>query len=103
MSELFHDHEEALANTIEIYDKIDKLTLARDILLPAFPMPEQFATQDDYLRHLTYEGAKKRYGTITPEIKERLDFELSVIENSGYPGYFLIVQDFGSGLLCGDY
>lgn len=94
MTELFHDNEEAVANTIEIYDKIDKLTLARDILLPAFPMPDQFATQDDYLRHLTYEGAKKRYGTITPEIKERLDFELSVIENSGYPGYFLIVQDF---------
>ena len=75
MSDLFHDNQEAVANTIEIYDKIEKLTLARDILLPAFPMPEQFATQDDYLRHLTYEGAKKRYGTITPEIKERLDFE----------------------------
>jgi DNA polymerase-3 subunit alpha len=94
MNALFHDQPAAVANTIEIYDKIDKLTLARDILLPAFPMPKEFKTQDDYLRHLTYEGAKKRYGTITPEIKERLDFELSVIENSGYPGYFLIVQDF---------
>lgn len=94
MNDLFHDQPEAVANTMEIYDKIEKLTLARDILLPAFPMPEQFKTQDDYLRHLTYEGAKRRYGTITPNIKERLDFELSVIANSGYPGYFLIVQDF---------
>ncbi|RMF00442.1 MAG: DNA polymerase III subunit alpha, partial [Bacteroidetes bacterium] len=83
-----------VANTMEIFDKIEKLTLARDILLPAFPMPKGFKTQDEYLRHLTYEGAKQRYGTITPEIKERLDFELKVIENSGYPGYFLIVQDF---------
>ncbi|MCB9048634.1 MAG: DNA polymerase III subunit alpha [Lewinellaceae bacterium] len=94
MSRLFHDVPESVDNTIEIFDKIDKLTLARDILLPAFPLPKGFKDQDDYLRHLTYEGAKRRYGTITPEIKERLDFELQVIKNSGYPGYFLIVQDF---------
>ncbi|MCB0612151.1 MAG: DNA polymerase III subunit alpha [Phaeodactylibacter sp.] len=94
MSRLFHDLPESVENTIEIYEKIDKLTLARDILLPAFPLPEGFKDQDDYLRHLTYEGAKRRYGTISPDIKERLDFELSVIKNSGYPGYFLIVQDF---------
>ncbi len=94
MGKLFHDVPESLDYTMEIYDKVDKLKLARDILLPAFPMPEGFKNQDEYLRHLTYEGAKRRYGTITPEIRERLDFELSVIENSGYPGYFLIVQDF---------
>ena len=46
------------------------------------------------MRHLTFEGAKKRYGTITPEVEERLNFELNVIKQSGYPGYFLIVQDF---------
>ena len=46
------------------------------------------------MRHLTYEGAKKRYGELTEEVIERLDFELSVIENTGYPGYFLIVEDF---------
>ncbi|TXB64123.1 DNA polymerase III subunit alpha [Phaeodactylibacter luteus] len=94
MNGLFRDVPEAVDNTMDIFHKIDHLKLARDILLPAFPMPEGFKTQDDYLRHLTYEGAKRRYGTITPEIKERLDFELSVIANSGYPGYFLIVQDF---------
>ena len=43
---------------------------------------------------MTYEGAKKRYGEITDEIRERLDFELATIKNTGYPGYFLIVQDF---------
>lgn len=94
MSTLFHDVPHAVDTTMEIYDKIDKLTLARDVLLPAFPIPEGFKSQDDYLRHLTYEGAKKRYGTITPKVQERLDFELSVIKQSGYPGYFLIVQDF---------
>ena len=94
MNALFSDLPASIDNTMEIYDKIEPIKLARDILLPAFPMPKSFKTQDDYLRHLTYEGARKRYGTITPKIKERLDFELSVIENSGYPGYFLIVQDF---------
>ncbi|NRB50578.1 MAG: DNA polymerase III subunit alpha [Saprospiraceae bacterium] len=94
MNQLFHDVPEAIANTAEIYDKIDHLELARDILLPAFPIPDGFKSQDDYLRHLTFVGAKRRYGTITPNIEERLNFELSVIENSGYPGYFLIVQDF---------
>jgi len=49
--------------------------------------------ENAYLRYLTYEGAKKRYGTITPEIQERLDFELTTIGVTGYPGYFLIVQD----------
>ena len=50
--------------------------------------------ENDYLKHLTFIGAKKRYGEITEAIKERLDFELGVIENTGYPGYFLIVEDF---------
>lgn len=94
MNQLFTDVPHAIDNTMEVYDKIDELKLARDILLPAFPLPEPFKTQDDYLRHLTYEGAKMRYSDITREISERLDFELSVIRNSGYPGYFLIVQDF---------
>ncbi len=94
MNALFSDVPEAIDNTMEVYDKVEKIKLKRDILLPAFPMPKEFASQDDYLRHLTYQGAVKRYGTITPKIKERLDFELQVIANSGYPGYFLIVQDF---------
>ncbi len=94
MANLFHDHPESVANTMEVYDKIEVLTLAQDVLLPNFPMPAEFATQDDYLRHLTYEGARKRYGEINEVTRERLDFELDVIKASGYPGYFLIVQDF---------
>ncbi len=94
MTQLFSDVPESVANTMEIFDKIEPLQLARDVLLPAFPLPEGFTSQDEYLRHLTFEGAKKRYGTLTSEIEERLNFELGVIKNSGYPGYFLIVQDF---------
>lgn len=94
MNQLFGDVPEAVDHTMEIYGKVEKLTLARDVLLPAYPLPEGIKTQDDLLRKLTYEGAKRRYGTITPDIQERLDFELSVIKQSGYPGYFLIVQDF---------
>jgi len=94
MNQLFSDVPHAIDNTMEIYSKIDKLELARDVLLPAYPLPPGFETQDQFLRHLTYEGAKKRYGEISEVVRERLDFELSVIKASGYPGYFLIVQDF---------
>ncbi len=94
MNELFKDVPQSIDNTMEIFDKIDTLELARDVLLPAFPIPKGFKTQDEFLHHLTFEGAKKRYGTITPEVEERLNFELNVIKQSGYPGYFLIVQDF---------
>ncbi len=94
MEKLFHDVPETLDNTLDIHDKIEKLTLARDVLLPAYPLPPGIKTQDELLRKMTFEGARKRYKTITPEIEERLNFELSVIEQSGYPGYFLIVQDF---------
>ncbi len=94
MKVLFKDLPESVDNTMEIYDKVETLELARDVLLPNFPVPEGYSSQDDYLRGLTYQGAKKRWGDITAEIKERLDFELSVIKASGYPGYFLIVQDF---------
>ncbi|MEN7550579.1 DNA polymerase III subunit alpha [Rapidithrix thailandica] len=94
MNQLFVDLPEALENTNEIVEKCSPLKLSRDILLPAFPMPPEFETQDDYLKHLTYEGAKKRYNPLTDEIKERIDFELGIIQQMGFPGYFLIVQDF---------
>ncbi|WP_116106615.1 DNA polymerase III subunit alpha [Lewinella sp. IMCC34191] len=94
MGHLFKDVPQSVANTLEIHDKIDHLKLTSDVLLPNFPMPAGFKTQDEYLRHLTYEGAKRRYGELNAIITERLDFELSVIKASGYPGYFLIVQDF---------
>jgi len=96
MKELFKDVPQALENINELVNKVDPFELDRDVLLPAFDIPEGFETEDDYLRHLTYEGAGRRYPEITPEIRERLDFELETIKNTGYPGYFLIVQDFTS-------
>jgi DNA polymerase III subunit alpha len=94
MKNLFADVPEAISNISEILDKVESFELDRKVFLPEFKVPANFASQDDYLKHLAYEGAKKRYKEITPAIKERLDFELDTIKNTGYPGYFLIVQDF---------
>jgi DNA polymerase-3 subunit alpha len=94
MAGLFPEIPEALANTQEIVDKIEDYDIHHDIILPTFPLPEGFETEDDYLKYLTYEGTKKFYPEITDEIKERLDYELKVIKEMGFPGYFLIVQDF---------
>ncbi|MFN2394651.1 MAG: DNA polymerase III subunit alpha [Bacteroidales bacterium] len=94
MAELFEDIPEALANTQDIVDKVEEYEIMREILLPKFPLPESFENEDDYLEYLTYKGAGKFYDEITPEIKERLDFELKIIKDMGFAGYFLIVQDF---------
>lgn len=106
MKQLFQDIPEAILNVQEVVDKIEAFQLARDVLLPAFDIPDKFKHEEDlvdggkrgenaYLRHITFEGAKKRYGEeLSEEVVERLDFELNVIENTGYPGYFLIVEDF---------
>jgi DNA polymerase-3 subunit alpha len=94
MLHLFRDVPQTIDNTNLIVDKITPPILSRDILLPNYILPPGYATQADYLQHLTFEGARNRYGEITAEIEERLSFELKVINESGYPGYFLIVQDF---------
>lgn len=94
MSRLFADVPEAIDNTNAIVDKIDWLDLKRDILLPNFPVPPNYASQDDYLEHLTFTGARERYHEITPEVEERLRFELHTIRTMGFAGYFLIVADF---------
>jgi len=105
MKDLFKDLPDAIATTQEIIDKVEVYDLKREVLLPAFDIPKEFIHPEDkvdggkrgenaFLRHLTYKGAEKRYGEITDEIRERLDFELMTIEKTGYPGYFLIVQDF---------
>lgn len=94
MAALFADLPEAVSQTVEIANRIDSYELKRDVLLPKFDIPEGFEGEDDYLRHLTYVGAKKRYPEITDVIRERIDFELETIRKTGYPGYFLIVQDF---------
>ena len=118
MLSAFSDLPEALDNTNLIVDKVDVLKLKKDIMLPNFQVPEGFANQDEYLQHLTYEGAIRRYlsspdqesstgsvdprgrqtdagiDSLDPKIKERLDFELFTIRTMGFAGYFLITQDF---------
>ena len=104
MKGLFKNLPESILNIQEILNKVEAYDLARDVLLPVFDFPEEFKDPADadggnrgenaYLRHITYEGAKKRYGEITNQIRERIDFELDTIKNSGYPGYFLITEDF---------
>ena len=105
IKQAFRQYPDAFEAYTELLQKFEPYTLKRDVLLPEFDIPQEFQHEDDlkdggkrgenaYLRHLTYEGAKRKYGEITDEIVERLDFELEVIAKTGYPGYFLIVQDF---------
>ena len=105
MVDLFRDLPEAILNTAEIVAKCDPYQLQRDVLLPEFDIPKKFIDKEDkkdnakrgennYLKYLVYQGAKTRYDEITVELKTRIEFELETIKKTGYPGYFLIVQDF---------
>lgn len=130
MNEVFKDLPEALANTVEIADKVEFYSIDSDALMPFFTIDSSFGTEEgykekytpealaqefgeaaykrlggydkviriklesDYLAYLTYIGAEKKYPNMSPEIKERLDFELETMKTMGFPGYFLIVQDF---------
>lgn len=130
MWQIFADIPEALENSVEIANKIEFFDIDSGAMMPVFPIPESFATEEqyrsrfteemlreefgagfdrlggyekavrvkleaDYLAKLAYEGAAKRYGSeLTAEQKERIDFELYVMKTMGFPGYFLIVQDF---------
>ena len=145
MEEVFSDIPEAMANTIEILDKVEIYNLDNDPIMPFFPIPESFGTEEmwrekfteqqlydeftsdengenplspedgkkkieklggydklyrikfeaDYLAKLAYEGAKTRYGDPIPDdVVERVKFELHIMKTMGFPGYFLIVQDF---------
>jgi len=94
MSKLFADVPEALVNTKEVADKVEVYKLNKEPIMPEFIIPEEFTDADDYLKHITYEGAKIRYSDITDQIRERIDFELETIQKMGFPDYFLIVWDF---------
>ena len=145
MNEVFSDVPEALANTCEILDKVETYSIDHDPIMPFFPIPEEFGTEEeyrarlteqqlydeftsdengqnplppeegakkikklggydrlyrikfeaDYLSKLAYDGAYKLYGTpLSDEVKERVNFELHIMKTMGFPGYFLIVQDF---------
>lgn len=94
MRTIFSDIPEAVDNVGDLVARIETYSLDRDPVMPEFDLPEGYTDKDEYLRHLTYEGARKRWGTLTAEQTERLDFELAMIARMGFPGYFLIVQDF---------
>ena len=145
MNDIFSDVPEAMANTVEILDKVEIYSLDADPIMPFFPIPESFGTEEewrqkfteedlykeftcdengenqlppedgekkikklggydkiyrikfeaDYLAKLAYEGAKRRYGDPVPaDVVERVKFELHIMKTMGFPGYFLIVQDF---------
>ena len=94
MTKLWSHIPEAIDNTNEIVGKVEILELKKDVLLPNFSIPSTFLSQDDYLEHLTMEGAKKRYVDISVEVEERIKFELHTIKTMGFAGYFLIVADF---------
>ena len=94
MNEVFADIPEALQNTNEILDKVEIYSIDHAPILPDFPLPDGFKDEDDYLRYLVYEGAKERWPDMDEEHRERIDFELETIKNMGFPGYFLIVQDY---------
>jgi len=145
MSQLFADIPEAIANTLEIIDKVELYSIDHGPIMPNFAIPEEFGTEEeyrgrishqelfdeftrdehgnvvmspedaqakidklggyeklyrikfeaDYLRKLAYEGAWKRYGNpLSEEVEERINFELHIMKTMGFPGYFLIVQDF---------
>ena len=145
MNEVFSDVPEVLSNTLEILDKVEIYSLDHDPIMPFFPIPESFGTEEewrkkfteedlfkeftsdengenqlpqeegekkikklggydklyrikfeaDYLAELAYNGAKKRYGDPIPkEVDDRVRFELHIMKTMGFPGYFLIVQDF---------
>ena len=145
MNEVFADIPEALSNTLEILDKVEIYSLDHDPIMPFFPIPESFGTEEewrkkfteddlyrefttdengenplppdiadkkiaklggydkiyrikfeaDYLALLAYKGAKVLYGEPLPkEVEERVKFELHIMKTMGFPGYFLIVQDF---------
>ena len=145
MNDIFSDVPEALANTVEILNKVEIYSLDADPIMPFFPIPESFGTEEewrqkfteqqlfeefttdengenpldpeaaekkikklggydkiyrikfeaDYLAKLAYEGAERRYGSPIPkDVEERVKFELHIMKTMGFPGYFLIVQDF---------
>ncbi len=90
----FPDRPDVLENTLRIADEVN-LGFEKSYHLPAFPLPSDHTDENEYLVFLATEGAKKRYGDPLPEpVAQRLDYELGVITETGYAGYFLITWDF---------
>ena len=94
MQASFPDHPEVIENTLKIADEVD-VSFEKTYQVPAFPLPEHHSDEGEYLVHLATQGAIDRYGDPLPEaVQERLNYELRVILETGYAGYFLITWDF---------
>ena len=95
MHELFKDYPEAIESTVEIADKCN-LEFEKKLYMPEFDIPPESNAKnlDEYFEELTWKGLENRLGEITPEIRDRARYELDVIIGMGFPGYFLITQDF---------
>ena len=94
MRALFPDQLETLENTQRVAN-LCEFDFEKRYFLPGFPRPAEYESDEKLLDHLARQGAERRYGSpLPPDVAERLDFELGVIERAGYAGYFLIVQDF---------
>ncbi|MBN1616372.1 MAG: DNA polymerase III subunit alpha [Spirochaetales bacterium] len=94
MAKLFPEYPEMLANTVRIARMCNVTIPQPGPVLPDYQIPSEFTTKEDYITHLVNEGLRQRYATVTAEIQERADFELSVIKKMDFVGYFLIVWDF---------
>lgn len=96
MYKAFPGKTDALERTLEIEEKCNVEIETGSLLLPQFPLPQEDVNLnlDEYLKKVTYQGAEKLYKEIPPELKDRIEYELSVIQKTGYAGYFLIVKDF---------
>lgn len=87
------EFEKAIGNTVEVAEKCHLIIEMGKYHIPYFELPPNF-TAETYLEYITLEGIKKRYGAMTPELKERMNYELGVINKMGFAEYFLIVADF---------
>lgn len=94
MKQIFKNYKGAIENTLEIEEKVNLTLDFNKHHFPTFPLPENVKSPEEYLLQLAYERLEKRFKKVTPEIEERLKYELEVINQMGYAGYFLIVQDF---------
>jgi DNA polymerase-3 subunit alpha len=94
MWELFADVPDALTNTLRIAEMCNVDIRFGEAQLPDFPVPEGFASQEQYMYQLCLEGVRERYGAITPQIQERLDYEFGIIRDKGFVPYFLVVWDY---------
>lgn len=94
MQELFADFPDAVENTLKIAERCNVTFEFGKLQLPEYPLPENYASEEKFLRDLCYKKISARYETVTAEIKTRLEYELEIIHKMGYDGYFLIVWDF---------